>query len=53
VIHDGQWHDVKLSLNETKTLHGLRLDPCGGPGEVYLEGLVLKTADGVVLARWP
>lgn len=53
VVHDGQWHDVKISLDETKTLHGLRLDPCGGPGEVRLEGLMLKKADGTVLARWP
>ena len=53
VVHDGQWHDVKLPLDEAKTLYGLRLDPCGGPGEVRLEGLMLKKADGTVLARWP
>jgi len=53
VVHDGQWHDVKLPLDEAKTLYGLRLDPCGGPGEVRVEGLMLKKADGRVLARWP
>jgi len=53
VVHDGQWHDLKITLDEGKTLHGLRLDPCGGPGEVRVDGLVLKTASGTVLARWP
>lgn len=53
VIHDGQWHDLKITLNEGKTLHGLRLDPCGGPGEVRVDGLAVKTAEGRVLASWP
>jgi hypothetical protein len=35
------------------TLHGLRLDPCGGEGEVKIEGLVLKAGDGKALAKWP
>ena len=53
VKHDGQWHEYTLRIDETKTLHALRLDPCGGEGEVRIEGLMLKGADGKVLARWP
>ncbi|HBJ85142.1 MAG TPA: arylsulfatase [Verrucomicrobiales bacterium] len=53
VKHDGEWHDMKLTIDEAKTLHALRLDPCGGEGEAKIEGLTLKAADGKVLAKWP
>ena len=53
VKHDGEWHEHTIRIDETKTLHALRFDPCGGAGEARLEGLVLKAADGKVLAKWP
>ncbi len=53
VKHDGEWQAHSLRIEEAKTLHALRLDPCAGPGMARLEGLVLKTADGRVLAKWP
>lgn len=53
VKHDGEWHEHTLRIDETKKLHALRFDPCGGAGEARLEGLVLKAADGKVLAKWP
>ena len=53
VKHDGEWHEHSLRIDEAKTLHGLRLDPCAGEGEVKIEGLALKGADGKVLAQWP
>ena len=53
VKHDGQWHEHTLRIDETKTLHALRLDPCGGEGEVRIKGLVLKDAEGKVLKKWP
>ena len=53
VSHDGEWHDYTLKIDDPETLHALRLDPCGGEGDVVMEGLVLKTADGKVLASWP
>ncbi|WP_395749525.1 arylsulfatase [Prosthecobacter sp.] len=53
VKHDGEWHEMSTRIDETKTLHALRLDPCSGEGEVKLEGLVLMGADGKVLAQWP
>ncbi|MBL9146105.1 MAG: arylsulfatase [Verrucomicrobiaceae bacterium] len=52
VKHDGEWHEITLRIDEAKTLHALRLDPCGGEGEVRIEGLVLKGAEGKVLAKW-
>ena len=53
VQHDGEWRDIKLRIDEATTMHALRLDPCGGEGEVRIEGLVLKGADGNMLAKWP
>ena len=53
VAHDGQWHDMTLTISEPKVLHGLRLDPCAGPGEVRIEALQLKDASGTALKSWP
>lgn len=53
VQHDGEWHEITLHIDEPKILHALRLDPCGGDGEVTLEKLTLKGADEKVLAQWP
>ncbi|MCX6837345.1 MAG: arylsulfatase [Verrucomicrobia bacterium] len=53
VKHDGEWHEMKLRMDEAKTLHALRLDPCAGEGEVKIECLTLKAPDGKVLAKWP
>ncbi len=53
VKHDGQWQEVTLTIAETKTLHGMRLDPCSGEGEVRIEALQLKDAKGTVLKSWP
>lgn len=53
VVHDGAWHEVKLRLDTTETLHGLRLDPCAGPGSVRLSGLELRDAAGKVVRAWP
>ena len=53
VTHDGQWQDISLTIAETKTLFGMRLDPCAGEGEVRIEALQLKDAKGMVLKSWP
>lgn len=53
VQHDGQWQHYELSLQTTETLHGIRLDPCGGPGVVRLRGLKLLDAKEQVLQSWP
>jgi arylsulfatase len=53
VKHDGEWHEHTIRIDETKAMHALRLDPCGSEGEVRLEGLTLKNAEGKVLAKWP
>jgi len=51
--NDGQWQNVSIKIPETKIIHGLRLDPCSGAGEVRIEGLQLKDAAGKVLKSWP
>jgi arylsulfatase len=53
VRHDGQWQDVALSIPESRRLFALRIDPCAGPGEVRLERVRLKDAQGKVLKSWP
>lgn len=53
VTHDGQWHDVTLTIAEPKTLTAMRLDPCAGKGEVCIEGLQLKDGSGTTLRQWP
>jgi arylsulfatase len=53
VRHDGEWQTVKLAIPETKRLFALRLDPCAGPGEVRLEQVRLKDAQGRVVQAWP
>jgi arylsulfatase A-like enzyme len=53
VTHDGEWHEYTLKIDDAGSLHAFRLDPCGGEGDVVIEGLVLKTVDGRVLASWP
>ena len=53
VKHDGEWHDMSLSIDEPDTLFGLRFDPCAGVGEVRVDALQLKDAAGTVLKSWP
>jgi len=53
VVHDGQWHEVKLPLDTTGTVHGLRLDVSGGPGTARIRELVLRDKSGTVLRQWP
>ena len=52
-VRDGRWHSVRLTIPEAKQLYALRLDPCGGAGEVRIEALMLKGASGETLASWP
>jgi arylsulfatase len=53
VAHDGQWHEVTLSIPERQSLHAFRLDPCAGAGEVRLEALQIADATGQSLLQWP
>ncbi len=53
VTHDGAWQTVTLKIPETKRLYAIRLDPCGGAGEVVIEALTLKDASGKTLQEWP
>ena len=53
VTHDGQWKTIRLNIPEVQRLYGLRLDPCAGAGEVRMEGLQLKDAEGEILKLWP
>jgi hypothetical protein len=53
VTHDGQWHDMTLTISEPKALAAMRLDPCAGEGEVRIESLKLNDAHGTALKSWP
>lgn len=53
VTHDDQWHDITIKLDTHETLHGLRLDPCSGPGQVRLRALTLHDDQGRTLQSWP
>jgi arylsulfatase len=53
VTHDGEWHELSIKLDDTRLIHGLRLDPCAGPGSVRLEGLRLTDSNGKTLQQWP
>ncbi len=53
VVHDGEWHDITLSIPTESALFALRLDPCSAPGEVSIEGLRLLDAKSGVVLSWP
>ncbi len=53
VQHDGMWHDLVVTIPESKPIHDLRLDPCAGVGTVRLESIQLKDASGKVVRQWP
>ena len=53
VQHDGDWHEIQLTIDTPEKLYGFRLDPCAGPGEVRIQGLALQDASGHVLQSWP
>ncbi len=53
VKHDGEWQAVSLPIAEPKALYALRLDPCAGPGQVRIDILRLKDANGKVVRSWP
>ena len=53
VAHDGEWHDMTLTIAGPKSLFAMRLDPCAGKGEVRLESLQLKDSRGTTLKSWP
>jgi len=52
VQHDGEWHEMSLTIPEPKTMHSLRFDPCAGEGEVRIESLQLKDGAGTVVKSW-
>jgi hypothetical protein len=53
VPSDGQWHEVKVDLKTTETIHALRLDLCEGEGTATIDGLRLESAAGETLRSWP
>ncbi len=53
VTHDGQWHDLTLTIAEPGVMHGLRFDPGAGAGEIRIEALQLRDSSGATLKSWP
>ena len=41
--------DIALTFAETKTIFGMRLDPCADEGEVRIKSLQLKDEKGLNL----
>ena len=53
VLHNGEWQDVTLKLNTTKSIRALRVDPCSKPGNTAIADLQLLDAKGKTLMKWP
>lgn len=52
VSADGQWKDYVLRLNSKGILAGLRLHPAANPGEISIERIAIKDADGRIAREW-
>ena len=52
VEHDSLWHDYQVKLPASKAILALRLDPATAPGEIRLERLALRDADGKLMKEW-
>ncbi|MCB1204005.1 MAG: sulfatase-like hydrolase/transferase, partial [Verrucomicrobiae bacterium] len=53
VVHDGKWQEIRLSLETSEQIRGLRLDVSSGPGVSKIEDLTLRDAAGETLLSWP
>jgi len=53
VIHDGQWHDVRVDLDTPDRIHALRLDVSADKGTAVIADLALRDREGNALVQWP
>jgi len=51
-VHDGQWHDYRVTLSAAAPLKSLRLDPSQGPGTIEIRSMKLVDEQGKVIAEW-
>ena len=49
--HDGEWHEVTVTLPVTGVLNGIRIDPCNGPGAVAIDWIRV-TREGAPVRAW-
>jgi hypothetical protein len=52
VIHDNQWHELRIPFISTNDFTELRLDPCSAPGVLDIEWIRLGHTDGRVIHDW-
>ena len=50
---DGEWQDVDIELQTSKTIHQLRIDVCDNAGEAAIADLKLVNMAGEALLAWP
>jgi arylsulfatase len=53
LVHDGQWQEIRLSLETALQLRGLRLDVSSGPGISTIKNLTLRDSKEAPLLNWP
>lgn len=49
--HDGEWHEVTVTLPVTGVLNGIRIDPCNSPGAVAIDWIRV-TREGAPVRAW-
>jgi arylsulfatase A-like enzyme len=52
IEHDGQLHTYRITLPNQGEAISLRLDPAQGPGEIVIESVLVKDANGQSLGDW-
>lgn len=51
-VHNDVWHDYRAELPVQDALTSLRIDPCGGEGDVEIAGMRLLDSRGIVVKAW-
>ena len=52
VRHDGEWHEYQVEKEVKESVGLIRVDPCAGPGELWIEWMRLKNSEGETVKEW-
>lgn len=47
-----KWHEYRVTLNPQTVPNSIRFDPCRGPGELEVEWIRLRNANGEIIKQW-